>query len=186
MPLMNGKSPKAFSKNVSTEMNAGKPQNQALAIAYSMKRKAAAKKMAEGGVASHEHSETCMSEGGSCYAMGGEVENEKLHPEMEVSAPEGMLEDEEVMEDEGDDESEDARHYADGGMIAEIMKERKMKRMASGGMVSEPVEDDFDTRINMEPVHTMEDEEHGVESGSLDDESLVGQILRERKMRRRG
>jgi hypothetical protein len=40
MPLVKSKSKKAFSKNVSTEMHAGKPQKQALAIAYSVKRKA--------------------------------------------------------------------------------------------------------------------------------------------------
>jgi hypothetical protein len=47
MPLSRGKSEKAFKQNVRTEMDAGKPQNQSLAIAYSMKRKK--KKMAEGG-----------------------------------------------------------------------------------------------------------------------------------------
>lgn len=47
MPLSLGKSKAAFSKNVATEMNAGKPQPQALAIAYSQKRKA--QHMAEGG-----------------------------------------------------------------------------------------------------------------------------------------
>lgn len=38
MPLMKGakaKTSKGFSKNVSTEMKAGKPQKQAVAIAYS-------------------------------------------------------------------------------------------------------------------------------------------------------
>jgi hypothetical protein len=38
MPLVKGakaKSKKGFSKNVSTEMKAGKPQKQAVAIAYS-------------------------------------------------------------------------------------------------------------------------------------------------------
>lgn len=47
MPLIKSKSPKAFEKNLKAEMHAGKPQDQALAIAYSVKRKA--KKMAEGG-----------------------------------------------------------------------------------------------------------------------------------------
>lgn len=47
MPLMPGRSKKAFKKNVETEMEAGKPQKQSLAIAYSVKRKA--KKMAQGG-----------------------------------------------------------------------------------------------------------------------------------------
>ena len=40
MPLVKSKSKKAFSKNVSAEINAGKPQKQAVAIAYSVKRKA--------------------------------------------------------------------------------------------------------------------------------------------------
>lgn len=40
MPLIKGKSKKAFSKNVATEMDAGKPQKQAVAIAYSEKRAA--------------------------------------------------------------------------------------------------------------------------------------------------
>lgn len=39
MPLKKGKSAKSFKSNVKTEMKAGKPQKQALAIAYSAKRK---------------------------------------------------------------------------------------------------------------------------------------------------
>jgi hypothetical protein len=45
MPLKQGKSEKAFQQNIKTEMHAGKPQKQALAIAYSVKRK----NMAKGG-----------------------------------------------------------------------------------------------------------------------------------------
>ena len=40
MPIKKSKSPKAFSSNVKAEMRAGKPQKQAVAIAYSVKRKA--------------------------------------------------------------------------------------------------------------------------------------------------
>ena len=47
MPLLKGKSKKAFGKNVETEMEHGKPQKQALAIAFKMKQRS--KKMAEGG-----------------------------------------------------------------------------------------------------------------------------------------
>lgn len=47
MPLLKGKSKKAFEHNIETEMHAGKPQKQSLAIAYAMKRKAQHK--AEGG-----------------------------------------------------------------------------------------------------------------------------------------
>lgn len=43
MPLIEGKSDKSVSKNISTEMGAGKPQAQAIAIALSKKREAIAK-----------------------------------------------------------------------------------------------------------------------------------------------
>lgn len=43
MPLKKSASKKAFSANVKTEMAAGKPQKQALAIAYSVQRKAGGK-----------------------------------------------------------------------------------------------------------------------------------------------
>lgn len=40
MPLKHSKSEKAFKSNVKAEVKAGKPQNQAVAIAYSVKRDA--------------------------------------------------------------------------------------------------------------------------------------------------
>ena len=43
MPLVKSTSKNAFRKNVKTEMAAGKPQKQAVAIAYSTKRAAAKK-----------------------------------------------------------------------------------------------------------------------------------------------
>jgi hypothetical protein len=39
MPLVQGSSKKAISENISREMHAGKPQKQAIAIAYSVARK---------------------------------------------------------------------------------------------------------------------------------------------------
>lgn len=44
MPLKKGSGKKAFSANVKTEMAAGKPQKQAVAIAYSVKRESKKKK----------------------------------------------------------------------------------------------------------------------------------------------
>jgi hypothetical protein len=41
VPLVKSKSPEAFRKNVKTEVAAGKPQKQAVAIAYSTQRAAA-------------------------------------------------------------------------------------------------------------------------------------------------
>ena len=43
MPLKKSTSKAAFSKNVKAEIAAGKPQKQAVAIAYSVKRQAAKK-----------------------------------------------------------------------------------------------------------------------------------------------
>ena len=43
MPLIKSKSKKSIGKNIKTEMAAGKPQKQAIAIALSTARKAGAK-----------------------------------------------------------------------------------------------------------------------------------------------
>ena len=48
MPLIKSKSEKAFKKNIKAEIKAGKPQKQAVAIAYSVKRAAPAKKCGGG------------------------------------------------------------------------------------------------------------------------------------------
>ena len=44
MPLKHSKSKEAFSKNVKDEVKAGKPQKQAVAIAYQVKRDAESKR----------------------------------------------------------------------------------------------------------------------------------------------
>jgi hypothetical protein len=49
MPLKKASSPDAFKANLKAEMAAGKPQKQALAIAYRVQRDAKRKKMAKGG-----------------------------------------------------------------------------------------------------------------------------------------
>ena len=49
MPLVKSASPMAFRKNVKAEMAAGKPQKQAVAIAYATKRAAAKKPMPKKG-----------------------------------------------------------------------------------------------------------------------------------------
>ena len=44
MPLCKGKSKKCFEENIKKEIKAGKSKKQAVAIAYSQKRKASKKK----------------------------------------------------------------------------------------------------------------------------------------------
>ena len=48
MPLVKSKSEKAFTQNIRTEVKAGKPVKQAVAIAYSVKRAAAHKSAPKG------------------------------------------------------------------------------------------------------------------------------------------
>ena len=44
MPLSKGKSKESFEKNIKTEIKAGKPPKQAVAIAYAEKRRGKGKK----------------------------------------------------------------------------------------------------------------------------------------------
>ena len=44
MPLVKINSPKAFKQNIKTEIKAGKPKKQAVAISYSVKKEAKKKK----------------------------------------------------------------------------------------------------------------------------------------------
>jgi len=48
MPLKHSKSEAAFKQNLKTEMKAGKPQKQAVAIAYQVKRDAQSKRSPKG------------------------------------------------------------------------------------------------------------------------------------------
>jgi len=48
MPLIKGKSEKTQKKNIETEVKAGKPVKQAVAISYAVKREAEKKPMKKG------------------------------------------------------------------------------------------------------------------------------------------
>lgn len=82
MPLFKSKSKKAFSHNVKEEAEEGKPQKQALAIAYSMKRK----KKASGGTVESGDSE--MN-----YAEGGKVSSNKSRQNFEKGVHESASDD---------------------------------------------------------------------------------------------
>lgn len=119
MPLMKSKSKKAFEHNIKAEMDAGKPQKQALAIAYNVKRHAA-KKMAHGGIAGHpvdnthlgepHHKHNFMKSPSSIsqalmhkYAEGGMVEDAESDLEAQDEFP-SM--DEDFLSEEHEDEEE--------------------------------------------------------------------------------
>ena len=55
MPLVKSTSKKAFGENIAKEREAGKPEKQAVAIAYSEKREAAKKWKEKEGVSVRKH-----------------------------------------------------------------------------------------------------------------------------------
>jgi hypothetical protein len=236
MPLVKSGSDKAFKKNLKTEMKNGKPQKQALAIAYGMKRK----NMSKGGMCPD-----CTDIGGKCVAHGGQTQAEDnsdfamyaeggmvddMAPLKQKSARPGDSEDEypgkqdhmympqedgNVQEDYSDSEKDLPKVSESLSLAAEIMKDRKLRKFAKGGSVPVkpdyksigvgtlhgptdetdemyetndsdekpvPMEDGRDSRgLDLEYAHTMTDDEH-----DTSDASLVAQILKDRKNRRRG
>jgi hypothetical protein len=136
MPLIHGKSPASFEKNVKTEMHHDKPLKQSLAIAYAMKRKAKKEKMAHGGymadggfVHEEEKSGYVHKPHSECYAKGGFVEEEEesgyrpMPKEHEKHDEAAMMESDRMLnqhgqEEEGadgmeeDNESQHERMYA--------------------------------------------------------------------------
>lgn len=151
MPLVEGKSPKSFSKNVRTEMHAGKPLKQSLAIAYSMKRKAM-KHNESGGMVEHNEAE-CMANGGCAMHDGGDLVERVMRKRMSeggmVANQEHGYKDEDLADfDENEfddlvlrddledhdtgknsgDEIDDAQEDHDrDDIVARAMKSRKMK-----------------------------------------------------------
>lgn len=136
MPLSSGKSPKSFSKNVKTEMEHGKPQKQAVAIAYAVKRHA--QKKAKGGMIENEKLHptyeedgheppqgiTCMHCGGEMpdYSDGGEVESESDEHGMDLIGDEHQ---EELTDEENDKQEDDPKRR-----MGSIMRSMRMKRLS--------------------------------------------------------
>jgi hypothetical protein len=141
MPLIHGKSKEAMHGNISTEMHAGKPQKQAVAIAYNMARKAAQKK---------------MSGGGRCHACGGQI-NPKL--EQSNMAMGGMMHEEQDQEHQPTPILGTGR-YARGGRVTE---EETEDFSPSGGYgEDESLEDTMDEHHDEPQMYA--------EGGGVDDE----------------
>lgn len=135
MPLMKGKSKDAFSKNVGTEMDSGKPQKQALAIAYSMAKKAGAKK-SEGG-----EMEKCYACGAqvnpklqeSHMAKGGMVGGWKEDEEKETVPGWDGFKTSELPDDEESEYNEEPGYYDEGGGVDEADPMQLKNSMDSDG-----------------------------------------------------
>lgn len=203
MPLNKGKSKQAFSQNVKTEMDAGKLQKQALAIAYATKRRN--KKpagYAKGGPVDgdtdgigQEIPDASMEQirKDRVLAKGADIhgDEEMLHgsvkPNPEVEQGHGL--------ESG--HSSQARQPSDGissqsenqDIVEAIMFKRQ--KMAEGGRVTAPAGDtdsvfdaedafsghgDVDANLKENLADDTDDSDH--------DHDLIGQILNDRKRKR--
>ncbi len=124
MSLKHGKSQKAFEHNIKAEMHAGKPQPQALAIAYSVKRRA---KKAKGGDIKGVHEADKGHKRGPSYA--GQLIRDGKQPYANRAAKEEHLQN-----------LEDLRS----------MPAPKLKGLAEGGEV--PAEDQMNQRPGKQPI----------------------------------
>lgn len=163
MPLIQGKSKKSFSKNVETEMHAGKPQKQSLAIAFSVQRRNRKRMAAHGGMMHEDarlhdqderQSEHEMHEAHpDCMAHGGEAHMHDAHPECMAHGGRAirkheMPDHEETMPHE--DREEDA--YANGGeaeqhhLDTHQREHIKAKNFAESKERKYPIEDEAHAR----------------------------------------
>lgn len=200
MPLDKSKSKQAFSKNVSTEMDAGKPQKQALAIAYATKRRN--KKYAKGGPVDGDtdgmgvespdaSSEEIRKDRVIEKAADVHGDEEMMHgspkPNPAVESGSGL---EEGAGREGRQPSDGISEQSENQDIVEAIM-FKRKKMAEGGRVTEAAgntdsvfdaEDAFsghgsvDANLKENLADDTDDSDH--------DHDLIGQILSDRKRKR--
>lgn len=91
MPLIKSKSDKAFSSNIKAEIKAGKPQKQAVAIAYSVKRKAeeGKKKGGQVNLSVGRGEKMPVDRGAGLTAKGREKYNRETGSHLKAPQPQG-------------------------------------------------------------------------------------------------
>ena len=91
MPLIKGKSEKAFKENIRTEVKAGKPVKQAVAIAYDVQRRAQQGKKDGGSVslAIGRGEKLPASKGAGLTQKGREKYNRETGSNLQAPQPEG-------------------------------------------------------------------------------------------------
>lgn len=152
MPLIQGKSKQAFSHNIGAEMNSGKPQKQALAIAYAVKRR----NKAHGGMIDPNESMEAhdnmdmedVDEKDDELAHGG-MANPKLHPHYmpEASKMKGDMAMKSMAAMHGEEEPEESMGPAHSIANA-VMQKMYCGGMAEGGMAESDDEDAMFTAGN--------------------------------------
>ena len=87
MPIIHSKSPKAFQANIKAEMDAGKDQKQAVAIAYNIagKSKRTGEKISRTMREDREHHSSHIEELGSAYEQSVSSGAKNNHPVVALS-----------------------------------------------------------------------------------------------------
>jgi hypothetical protein len=153
MPLIKGKSKGAFEHNMKAEMHAGKPQKQALAIAYATKRramKAHGGYMAEGGQITDNHQSTaceyCTMDGATQMEHSPECQTQSHDEDMLHQGKESFPAGAYHMADGGEPdptEQQPDESAMGAGMVDRIMA----KRMSEGGRVANEDHGPMDSRL---------------------------------------
>lgn len=89
MPLIKGKSEKAFKSNIRAEVAAGKPVKQAVAIAYDVKRKAGKKEGGSVSLAVGRGEKMPVERGAGLTAKGRAKYNRETGSNLKAPQPEG-------------------------------------------------------------------------------------------------
>lgn len=159
MPLMHSRSKKAFSKNVATEEKAGKPAKQALAIAYSVKRKP--KKMAGGGTTRPDSGFGSVT----VYdAKGGKVK--KMAEGGPVSA---KTEKRPGTQTEGADAHEVARNAAKKALVADGWTDQPTLPQARKGLKTTPIKHPKMAHSDIVQSRLRDEEDHLQISAGVND-----------------
>lgn len=89
MPLIKSKSEKAFKTNIKREIAAGKPQKQAVAIAYAVQRKAQKKKDGGPSLSVGRGEKLSVERGAGLTAKGREKYNRETGSNLKAPQPQG-------------------------------------------------------------------------------------------------
>lgn len=169
MPLIKSKSKQAVGENIKTEMNAGKPQKQAIAIALHTQRQARKKKYAKGGAVNptlDQAGPDSIPRNAPSHSDHYEtVAKHAEHPGYPTSNEYPSRSKQKYMDNE---------HFAEGGQVgsAAIMKENYAGMRKSSAKPGYPTSDEYPTRSKFEYMA-----DHFAEGGSVADH-----VMRKRKM----
>ncbi len=192
MPLIHSKKPSAFKENIRKEVHAGKPVKQAVAIAYSVKRKAEHK--ADGGMCMACGGMPCkMADGGPVlpgadsaqdsmrkafkFAKGGVIKG--VHEEVDHGASKaGIHAERAVINREYNNDEADARadkHNEESyelhrKKLAELrgMEKPKLQGLAKGGEVESDPDDEIHGMLGSELMDAIHSKDHKKIMSSLE------------------